>query len=609
MSGIESEFKLAADQQAGDFEPEQKRYLEGFVAGLQIAKAVQSVAGTGAASVAGTALPAAEAAGPDAAALKAQNRVLAAGGKLSDPEKFKREEHPFDAYERLKTQAANNEFPKAPDNFRWRFYGLFYVAPNQNAYMCRLRLPNGILRAAQFAGVADLAERFGGGYAHVTTRANLQIREIAASNAVAMVEAIQDLGLCSRGSGADNIRNVTGTPTAGIDPQELIDTRAYAREWHFHILNDRSLYGLPRKFNVAFDGAGTIPVLEDTNDIGFQAVAVKEGFGLEPGIWFRLCLGGLTGHKDFARDTGILVRTADATKVADAVVRVFIDHGNRTDRTKARLKYALDAIGIEKFLALVEEKFGRKLDRAVPDAVAPRPLFSRTAHIGIHAQKQGGLNWIGVVVPVGYLSVAQMRGLADIARVHGDGDIRLTVWQNLLISGVPSKKLEAAQARIESLGLAVATNAIRSGLVACTGNAGCKFAASNTKRHAEEIARWCETRLELDTPVNIHLTGCHHSCAQHFISEIGLLACKVQSGSDGDAVEGYHVLVGGGFGPQAALGRELYREVKAEEAPQTVERILKAYLAHRGSRDESFIAFARRHEIDTLRAMADREAV
>ena len=134
-------------------------------------------------------------------------------------------------------------------------------------------MPNGILKAAQFAGVADLAERYGGGYAHVTTRANLQIREIEAKNAVAMIEAIQDLGLCSRGSGADNIRNVTGTPTAGIDPQELIDTRPYAREWHFHILNDRSLYGLPRKFNVAFDGAGIIPVLEDTNDIGFQAVA------------------------------------------------------------------------------------------------------------------------------------------------------------------------------------------------------------------------------------------------------------------------------------------------------------------------------------------------
>ena len=164
-------------------------------------------------------------------------------------------------------------------------------------------MPNGILKAAQFAGVADLAERYGGGYAHVTTRANLQIREIEAKNAVAMIEAIQDLGLCSRGSGADNIRNVTGTPTAGIDPQELIDTRPYAREWHFHILNDRSLYGLPRKFNVAFDGAGIIPVLEDTNDIGFQAVQVNDGFGLEPGVWFRLCLGGLTGHQRFRAAT------------------------------------------------------------------------------------------------------------------------------------------------------------------------------------------------------------------------------------------------------------------------------------------------------------------
>ncbi|HEY2424863.1 MAG TPA: NirA family protein [Pseudolabrys sp.] len=607
MSDID--VKPPAETQAGDFEPEQKRYLEGFVAGLQIAKAAKSIAGHGAAPSGAVSVPAVgDPVGPDAAGLKAQNRVLAAGGKLSDPEKFKREEHPFDSYERLKAHADKGEYPKPPDNFRWRFFGLFYVAPNQNAYMCRLRLPNGILKAAQFAGVADLAERFGGGYAHVTTRANLQIREIAAGNAVAMIEAIQDLGLCSRGSGADNIRNVTGTPTAGIDPQELIDTRPYAREWHFHILNDRSLYGLPRKFNVAFDGAGTIPVLEDTNDIGFQAVLVKDGLGLEPGVWFRLCLGGLTGHKDFARDTGVIVKPADACKVADAVVRVFIDHGNRTDRTKARLKYVLDSMGVDKFLGLLEERLGRKLDRVVPGAVVVRPPFDRAAHIGIHAQKQEGLHWIGVVVHVGHLTVAQIRGLADVARDMGDGDIRLTVWQNLLISGVPSKKLKAAQAKIEALGLAVEANAIRSGLVACTGNTGCKFAASDTKRHAEEIARWCETRVSLDTPVNIHLTGCHHSCAQHFISEIGLLACKVQESADGDAVEGYHVLIGGGFGPQAALGRELYRDVKAQDAPQTVERILKAYLRNRAAREESFIAFARRHEIDALRAMTEQEA-
>jgi len=421
----EADLKPVAAEQSGDFNAEQKRYLEGFVAGAQIAKAAKSVAGPAAGGSAGVAP---EPVGPDAAGLKAQDRFLASGRKLSDQEKFKREQHPFDTYERLKEHATKGEYPKPPDNFRWRFFGLFYVAPNQNSYMCRLRIPNGILNAAQFAGVADLAERYGGGYAHVTTRANLQIREVKAGDAVAVIEAIQDLGLCSRGSGADNIRNVTGTPTAGIDPQELIDTRPFAREWHFHILNDRSLYGLPRKFNVAFDGAGTIAVLEDTNDIGFQAVQVNEGFGLAPGVWFKLCLGGITGHRDFARDTGVLMQPKDASKVADAVVRLFIEHGDRTDRTKARLKYVLDAMGIEKFVGLLEEKLGRKLDRAVPGALAPRPAFDRTGHLGVHAQKQDGLNWIGIVVPVGRMSVAQMHGLAAIAREFGDGDLRLTVW-------------------------------------------------------------------------------------------------------------------------------------------------------------------------------------
>ncbi len=198
--------------------------------------------------------------------------------------------------------------------------------------------------------------------------------------------------------------------------------------------------------------------------------------------------------------------------------------------------------------------------------------------------------------------------LASVARDFGDGDLRLTVWQNLLISGVPTAKLAAAAGRIEALGLAVGTNAIRAGLVACTGNTGCKFAASDTKRHAEDIARWCETRVALDTPVNIHLTGCHHSCAQHFVSEIGLLACKLQVNEDDDPIEGYHILVGGGFGPNAALGRELFRDVAAAAAPQTIERILKAYLAHRASREETFLAFTRRHDIDALKAMTEPEA-
>jgi len=508
---------------SSDFTSEQKRYLEGFTSGLQIARSRRGQEGKSAAP---------EQTGPDAEHLLAQARVAEGGGKLSDPEKVKREQHPFDAYGRLKKQAEKNEYPKLLDNFRWRYYGLFYVAPAQNSYMCRLRIPNGILKHWQLDGLADLADRYGGCYSHVTTRANLQIREIEAKNAVVMLEAIQDLGLCSRGSGADNIRNVTGTPTAGIDPQELIDTRPYAREWHFHILNERALYGLPRKFNVAFDGAGTIPVLEDTNDIGFQAVEVKDGLGIEAGVWFRLMLGGITGHKDFARDTGIVVKPADATRVADALVRVYIAEGDRTNRNKARLKYVIDRLGVEKVLALTEEKLGRKLERVPSEALAPRPAFDRSAHIGVHAQKQDGLHWIGVVLPVGKLTVAQMRGLAQIARALGDGDVRLTVWQNLLLSGIPAERVKAAVDAIEDLDLSTSATSIRAGLVACTGNVGCRFSASDTKRHAEDIARWCEARVELDGPVNIHLTGCHHSCAQHYIGDIGMIACRVPASDE-----------------------------------------------------------------------------
>jgi ferredoxin-nitrite reductase len=584
-----------------DFTDEQKRYLEGFTTGLQISRVGRGLGGTGGGKTS------AEPVGPDAVHFKAQDRFTAAGKKLADQEKFKREEHPFDAYPRLKRQALDNAPPSPADNFRWRYYGLFYVAPAQDSYMSRLRIPNGILKHWQFAGLADLIEPLCGPFSNVTTRANLQVREIPPKHAVALIEGIQDLGLCSRGSGADNIRNVTGTPTAGIDPQELLDTREYAREWHYHILNDRSLTGLPRKFNVAFDGAGKIAVLEDTNDIAFAAVEVKDGFAVEPGIWFRLGIGGITGHRDFAKETGIIVKPADATIVADAIVRVFIDLGDRTNRLKARLKYVIDGMGMEKFLVLVEEKLGHAFTRVPPEALAPRPDFDRTAHIGVHRQKQAGLNWIGVALPLGTVTCDQMRGLAKIAADLGDGDIRLTVWQNLLISGVPDDKVALATAAIEAIGLATKTSEIRAGLIACTGRAGCKFGNADTKRTAARIAEWCDPRVQIETPINIHLTGCHHSCAQHYISDIGMVGARIAVGDSDDTVDGFHVFTGGGFGPQADVGQEVFHDVTAEDAPVYVERLLKAYISNRASPEETFLSFARRHDGETLRKLADAE--
>jgi ferredoxin-nitrite reductase len=533
-------------------------------------------------------------------------RFEAQGKKLADQEKWKREGHPFDAYDRLKDQAGRDEFPKPPDNFRWRYYGLFYVAPAQDAYMCRLRIPNGILNHWQFDGLANLTDRFAAPYAHVTTRANLQIREIPARHAADVIEAIQDLGLSSRHSGADNIRNVTGDATAGIGAFELLDTRPYARAWHFHVQNERALSGLPRKFNVAFDGGGAIPTLEDTNDIGFQAVEVKSDGKLPPGVYFRLVLGGITGHRDLARDTGIVLPPADAVKVADAIVRAFIDLGDRTNRARARLKYVLDSMGFDAFLNAVEAKLGRPLHRVDAAHVAPRPAQDRHAHIGVHPQRQPGRFYIGVALPVGKMTTAQMRGLAAVARDCGDGDIRLTVWQNLLISGVAADRIAEAQARIEAAGLDWRASSIRAGLIACTGSRGCKFSAADTKAHADAIASWCETRVDLDQPVNIHLTGCHHSCAQHYIGDIGLVGARVSVNDDGDTVDGYHVHVGGGFGEGAAIGRELCRDVKAEDAPRLIENLLGAYILDRTGPEQSFQSFTASRSIEALQAVAVR---
>ena len=568
---------------ASGFSEEQKQYLEGFLGGLIARRVTQPPAAL-----------------PSDRHRVAQDRVLAAGGKLTPEEMAKRESHPLDLWDVMRENVAAGRFPKGIDVFRHKFHGLFYVAPAQNAFMCRLRMPNGILSAAQFRGVAAIAERWGGGYADVTTRANLQIREIGAAHAIDVLTAVQDLGLTSRGAGADNIRNVTGAPTAGIDPAELIDTRPLARELHYYILNHRELYGLPRKFNIAFDGGGAIAVLEDTNDIGFTAVAVAEGEEVPAGVYFRMALGGITGHGDFARDTGVLLAPEQCVPVAVAVLRVFIAEGDRTDRKRARLKYVLDRLGLEGFLAEVEKLLPATLRRLPLERCQKRAPTAKHAHLGIHPQRQTGLNYIGVALPVGRISAVEMRGLAGIAERHGSGTIRLTVWQNLLLSDIADVALPAAKAEIAALGFDWRASNARGAVVACTGNTGCKFSATDTKGQALALVEHLDRSITLDQPVTIHLTGCPHSCAQHFVADIGLLGTKIGE----EAVEGYGIYVGGGAGAERGLGREIHRDVPMAEMPQRVAGLLRAYLAHRQG-SESFHDFAAGRSVETLRCLAE----
>jgi ferredoxin-nitrite reductase len=599
-------------------------------------------------------------------------------------ERVKQELHPLDAYPLLLEHATANKAPDKENAFRFKWHGLFFLAPNKEAFMCRLRIPAGQVKSYQLRELARVAQDLTTGHVQITTRANFQLRLIQPKNAPEVLRRVQTAGLLTRGSGADNIRNLTCNPTAGLDPHELVDTLPLCHQLAQIIINERAFYDLPRKFNIAFDGGGLIGTVEDSNDVGVKAVRVvpatsesrneptpdpsREGNwpasaaprlggagggfmdathdystvdslrekardeslnpplrsddlitnALPPGIYFRLNLGGATGHKTFARDLGVLVRPEELLKVLVAVIRVYISHGNRGDRKKARLKHLLESWSLEKYLEETEKLLGYKLLRVPKEGTveyrsdgeagsgdqgpAAPPLRHSIphSHVGVFPQKQPGLNWIGVAIPVGNITPKQMLRLADLSDNYGSGEVRLTVWQNLIIPNIPDAFVETVKKALVKMGLHWQQSNLRSGLVACTGNSYCKFASSNTKGHALELADYLEKRVALDQPINIHLTGCPNSCAQHYMGDIGLLGAKVKVA--GETIEGYHVFVGGGFGANQAVGRQVFQGISVEQLKGTLEKMLKGYLRHRQT-GETFQKFTQRHDLNRLQAI------
>jgi ferredoxin-nitrite reductase len=608
------------------FTDEQKEYLAGFLAGVAAREGTAFVGTTPSGKFA-----AAPAGVPANLAASTEETIF--GAPLADvtkQERWKHAEHGLDSWGRILAHAEAGKFPDEEDTFRFRFHGLFYVAPAQNSFMLRCRIPAGELTAAQFKGLADVADEFGNGRAAITTRSNIQIREIAPRHLVNVLTRLQALGLTSKGSGVDNVRNITASPTAGIDPQELIDTRPFAHALHHYILNHRDLYNLPRKFNVAFEGGGAVDTVADTNDLGFVAVrlaadarrltpdldeesqrlvasaatgeSLRDGspVSLAPGVYFRVELAGITGHKQLACDAGVLVKPAEVVAVAVAMIRVFIEHGDRTDRKKARLKYLLDKWGVEKFLAETQTRLAFPLVKFPLEQRSPRPPALRHGHIGVYRQKQKGRNYLGVVIPVGVMTTKQMRRLADLAANYGSGQVRLTPWQNLLIPDVPDGFVETVKRALVRLGLHHEATNVAGGLVACTGSTGCKYAATDTKGNAVALAGHLNQRVRLDQPINIHLTGCPNSCAQHYVGDIGLQGVKTSLG--GASVDGYHIVFGGGTGTQAGIGRQVFTAIPFSAVPALLERVLKTYLARRKS-GETFAEFTRRHAVKELQEM------
>jgi ferredoxin-nitrite reductase len=550
--------------------PEQLSYLDGIFAGLRNR------------GVAFTDIAPNPAAAPPAA------------GDLILEERVKRELHPLDAYDSLLEHAIQNKAPDKENLFRFKWHGLFHLSPHKDGFMARLRIPGGQLKTFQAREIARTCQELTTGYLQVTTRANFQLRMIQPKDAPEVLARIQSVGLHTRGAGADNVRNITTNATAGLDPNELIDTMPLVHQLAQAILNQRAFYDLPRKFNIAIDSGGASTSLEDTNDIGATAVRIGDA------VKFRLAVGGATGHKAFANDLGVLVEPAQLIRVLTAMLRVYVDNGERGNRKRARLKHLLERWPLQKYLEETEKLLGFPLERSTPPDAAPPAGGVPHPHIGVHSQKQAGFSYVGVALPVGQLSPKQLLRLCDLADSYGAGELRLTVWQNVVIPHVRDAFVEPLKKALVKMGLDWKHSNLRSGLVACTGNSYCKFAAANTKQHALDLASYLEKRVNLDAPINIHLTGCPNSCAQHYIGDIGLLGAQVKVA--GETREGYHVFVGGGFGTDRSIGRQLFQGISIEQLKPTLEKMLTVYMNSRKA-GEPFREFTSRHDIGQLQAM------
>ncbi|MCX6950633.1 MAG: NirA family protein [Verrucomicrobia bacterium] len=588
------------------FTPEQKEYLQGFMAG--VAASGVFVGHTAAGQLTASASAAAT---TNLSAPPAEDTVH--GTPLADlckEERWKYEENPLDAWERLLAHADADKFPDAENTYRFKFHGLFYVAPAQDSFMLRIRVPACEITAAQCHGLADLAKDLGNGFLDITTRGNFQLREFKPRSLVQVLTRIQELGLASRGAGCDNVRNVTASPNSGFDPDELLDVRPFAKGIHHYILNHRDLYGLPRKFNIAFDNGGSLSAAVDTNDIGFFAYQVTEKSLAAhrsdlstlnpqpstptPGIYFRVSLGGISGHGDFAKDTGLLIKPSEAVAVSAAMLRVFAENGDRTNRKKARLKYLLEKWGVEKFLAETQRKLAFPLVRLPLAACEPRRPVIKHGWLGAARQSQRSLNSLGIGVPVGRVSAKQLHALADLATHFGKGELRLTVWQSVILPHVADAFVETVKRSVVRMGFYHEASLATGGIIACTGSKGCKYAGGDTKGHAVALMKHLPRRVTLDSPLNIHFTGCPNSCAQHYCGDLGFVGTKLPDGG-----EGYHLVIGGGMDHEQGIARELFRGLRATEVNSLVEKILFVYSAQK-NRGESFVAWARRHSLKEL---------
>ena len=495
------------------------------------------------------------------------------GTTLNKFEKFKAEKDGLAIKDELDhfAQIGWEAMDKTDLEHRLKWVGVFYRPVTPGKFMMRLRVPNGIISSEQMRVLGEIVQRYGDdGNADITTRQNLQLRGIRIEDIPDIFQRLKSVGMTSVQSGMDNVRNITGSPMAGLDADELIDTRELVQKVQDMITNcgqgNYQFTNLPRKFNIAIEGGRDNSVHAEINDIAFVP-AYKEGE-----LGFNVVVGGFFSAKrcEAAIPMNVWVRpNQEVVDLCRGILEVYRDNGLRANRQKSRLMWLIDEWGIEEFRTRVANHLGYPLATAAEkDAID----WEKRDHLGVFPQKQEGLSYIGLCVPVGRLFADDMLDLARIAEVYGSGELRLTVEQNVIIPNIAAENMPTLLTEPLLAKFTPNPTPLQRALVSCTGAQFCNFALIETKNKAVDLIRQLDAELNIPRGVRMHWTGCPNSCGQPQVADIGLMGTKARK--DGKTVEGVDLYMGGKVGKDAHLGSCVQKGIPCEDLKSVLTSIL-----------------------------------
>jgi ferredoxin-nitrite reductase len=490
---------------------------------------------------------------------------------MNKVEVWKAEKHGFDVWTDLVEHARSgtpmDQIAEA-DLERMKWYGIFYRKRVEDGrYMIRIRVPGCELNAQQARAIAAVA-RTGYSIIDVTTRGNFQVQGLHISDLPRVIDQLDAVGLTSRQTGHDNVRNVMTHPWAGLDPAELIDVRPLCRRLTAVFLDDRLLSNLPRKFNVAVDGRPVPAIHSWTQDTSFVAARKYDG-----SVAFHWLLGGTQGQNPhLAWKMPVWVTEDQALDVFFHTLHVFREHGSRERRDKARLRYLIEQMGEAEFLERVESQLGYGLERSATDIP---PIEDQEDFIGWFPQKQDGLWALGVSVPLGRLTHVQLEELAELAEQCGDGTLRTAYDQGIVVPNITTARRSAAVRALNRVGLEHETDSVARNIIACTGRQFCNIAVSETKGHAFGLIDTLRAKGVKLAGIKINMSGCPSSCAQTYTSDIGLKGVRVRRPSG--SCDAFDVFLGGGACGQIELGRLYRKGVDLQQLPEMIREVVWTY--------------------------------